>query len=126
MIHRLLKNSRYSIGKVNKYLYKLRYTKSSISSSRSNEQLINSVIIIFMYSFNYFEKNLKTIKSTEEMIKYIEVNMKTYQQFAIYYSYLIFKNIPLKLLLNPIFILNIFYRYIFHPNLLIKRLIRLI
>ena len=126
LIHRLLKNSRYSIGKVNKYLYKLRYSKSSISSSRSNEQLINSVIIIFMYSFNYFEKNLNTLKSTEEMIKYIEVNMKTYQQFAIYYSYLIFKNIPFKLLLNPIFILNLFYRYIFHPNLLIKRLIRLI
>ena len=78
-----------------------------------------------MYSFNYIEKNLKTIKSTEEMIKYID----KYENIPAICNLLFilnFKNIPLKLLLNPIFILNIFYRYIFHPNLLIKRLIRLI
>ncbi len=126
LIHKILKNSRYSVGKLNKYLYKLRYSKNSISSIRSSEQLVNSVIIIFIYNYKFFEKYLNNFKSTEDMIGFIEENMKTYKQYSIYYSYLIFKKIPFKLLLNPLFIFHISYRYLFHPNLLIKRIFRLI
>ena len=126
LIHRFLKDSRYSIGKVKKYLYELRYSQNSISYKYSKEQLINSLIIIFIYNFKSIKNLVYNIDTTKGMLHIIEKNMKTKRQLSIYYSYLCYKKIPLKLLINPIFILNILIRYLFHPNLLIKRIIRLI
>ena len=126
LIHRFIKDSRNSIGKVNKYLYHLRYSKNSISHKYSKEQLINSVVIIFMYNFKSIQLLTNKVNSTKELFFIIEKNMKTNKQFSIYYSYLFFKKIPYKLLINPIFLINISIRYMFHPNLLIKRIFRLI
>ena len=126
LIHRFIKNSRYSIGKLDEYLYRLRYSSNSISSKFSEQQLINSVIIIFKYNYNNFYDLFLTTKSTEEMINIIDMSDKTLSQNAIFYSYLINKKIPLFLLINPIFLINLMIRYLFHPNLLIKRIFTLI
>ena len=122
LVHRFIKNSRYCVGKAKGYLYKLRYSKNSISSKMSKEQLKNSVIIIFINTI--FNNRFQNLKDTTQMFKHIEENMKTNYQFAIYYSYLTFKKIPLKLKINLIFLIFLFYRYIFHPNLLLKRLFK--
>ena len=122
LVHRFIKNSRYCVGKTKGYLYKLRYSKNSISSKMSKEQLKNSVIIIFINTI--FNNRFQNLKDTTQMFKHIEENMKTNYQFAIYYSYLTFKKIPLKLKINLIFLIFLFYRYIFHPNLLLKRLFK--
>ena len=122
LVHRFIKNSRYCVGKTKGYLYKLRYSKNSISSKMSKEQLKNSVIIIFINTI--FNNRFQNLKDTTQMFKHIEENMKTNYQFAIYYSYLTFKKIPLKLKINLIFLICLFYRYIFHPNLLLKRLFK--
>ena len=122
LVHRFIKNSRYCVGKAKGYLYKLRYSKNSISSKMSKEQLKNSVIIIFMNTI--FNNRFQNLKDTTQMFEHIEENMKTNYHFAIYYSYLTFKKIPLKLKINLIFLIFLFYRYIFHPNLLLKRLFK--
>ena len=122
LVHRFIKNSRYCVGKAKGYLYKLRYSKNSISSKMSKEQLKNSVIIIFINTI--FNNRFQNLKDTTQMFKHIEENMKTNYQFAIYYSYLTFKKIPLKLKINLFFLIFLFYRYIFHPNLLLKRLFK--
>lgn len=122
LVHRFIKNSRYCVGKAKGYLYKLRYSKNSISSKMSKEQLKNSVIIIFINTI--FNNRFQNLKDTTQMFKHIEENMKTNYQFAIYYSYLTFKKIPFKLKINLIFLIFLFYRYIFHPNLLLKRLFK--
>ena len=122
LVHRFIKNSRYCVGKAKGYLYKLRYSKNLISSKMSKEQLKNSVIIIFINTI--FNNRFQNLKDTTQMFKHIEENMKTNYQFAIYYSYLTFKKIPLKLKINLIFLIFLFYRYIFHPNLLLKRLFK--
>ena len=122
LVHRFIKNSRYCVGKAKGYLYKLRYSKNSISSKMSKEQLKNSVIIIFINTI--FNNRFQNLKDTTQMFEHIEENMKTNYHFAIYYSYLTFKKIPLKLKINLIFLIFLFYRYIFHPNLLLKRLFK--
>lgn len=121
-IHRVIKNSRYSIGKIDSYLYKLRYSPNSISSINSIDQLYNSVVITFMYLFENFNLLFQNAKSDKEMFEIIEKSKKTYKHLSIYYSYLFFKKIPFNLLMNPIFSSNILIRYLFHPNLLIKRI----
>ena len=126
LIHRFIKYNRNSIGKVGLNLYNLRYSKQSISFVRSEEQLVNSVIILFKYNFECYSKFFDNVYSTEDMLKIIEQNMKTGKEFSIYYSYLIHKKIPFIILINPFFIYNLFLRYLFHPNLLIKRIFRLI
>ena len=122
LIHRFIKNSRYCIGKTKGYLYQLRYSKSSISSKFSREQLKNSVIIIFMNTI--FNNRLESLSNTSQMLGFIEKNMNSNYQLAIYYSYLTFKKIPFKLKFNLFFLFFLFYRYIFHPNLLLKRLFK--
>jgi glycosyltransferase involved in cell wall biosynthesis len=126
LIHRFIKYNRNCIGKVSSNLYNLRYSKHSISSVRSDEQLVNSVIILFKHNFESYSKLLDNVYSTEGMLKIIEQNMKTSKEFSIYYSYLIHKKIPFVILINPFFIYNLFLRFLFHPNLLIKRFFRLI
>jgi glycosyltransferase involved in cell wall biosynthesis len=126
LIHRFINHNRYSIGKIGLYLYRLRYSQKSISSLRYKDQLVNSVIIIFSNKFYSYSKLFNSIKTTKNMLLVIEKNMKTNKEFSIYYSYLIHKKIPYTLLINPLFLINLFFRYLFHPNLLIKRLFRLI
>lgn len=124
LIHKFIKNSRYSIGKVNKYLCKLRYSKDSISKKYNNYQHKNSIIIIFKNNFNLFQKKFDTMNSTDQMFLYIENTKKNIIQNAIYYSYMIDIKIPYRMIFNPIFLTLIFIRYTFHPNLLLKRLMK--
>tara|TARA_X000000950_G_C13915222_1_gene660701 strand:+ start:2397 stop:3326 length:930 start_codon:yes stop_codon:yes gene_type:complete len=126
LIHKFIKYSRYSIGKVRLDLYRLRYTKNSISSLRSKDQLVNSVIILFKNNFDVYNKLFKPVKTTKDMLMIIEKKMKTNKEFSIYYSYLIHKKIPFTLLINPFFLMRLFLRYLLHPNLLIKRFFRLV
>ena len=126
LIHKFIKHKRYSIGKVKLNLYRLRYSKNSISSLRSKDQLINSVIILFKSNFDIYYKLLNSAKTTNDMLSIIEKKMKTNKELSIYYSYLIYKKIPFTLLINPFFITTLFIRYLLHPNLLIKRIFRLI
>ncbi len=126
LIHKFIKYSRYSIGKVSLDLYRLRYTKNSISSLRSKDQLVNSVIILFKNNFDVYNKLFKPVKTTKDMLMIIEKKMKTNKEFSIYYSYLIHKKIPFTLLINPFFLMRLFLRYLLHPNLLIKRFFRLV
>lgn len=124
LTHKFIQNSRYSIGKVNKYLCKLRYSRDSISKKYSNDQHKNSIIIIFKNNFNLFKKKFDTMNSTDEMFLYIENKKKNIIQNAIYYSYMTDIKIPYRMIFNPIFLAFIFIRYIFHPNLLLKRLMK--
>ena len=122
--HKFIKDSRYSIGKVNKYLCKLRYSKDSISKKYNNDQHKNSIIIIFKNNFEFFKKKFETMNTTDQMFIYLENEKKNILQNAIYYSYMIDIKIPYRMIFNPIFLALIFIRYIFHPNLLLKRLMK--
>ena len=122
--HKFIKDSRYSIGKVNKYLCKLRYSKDSISKKYNNDQHKNSIIIIFKNNFEFFKKKFETMSTTDQMFIYLENEKKNIIQNAIYYSYMIDIKIPYRMIFNPIFLALIFIRYIFHPNLLLKRLMK--
>ena len=124
LIHKFIKESRYSIGKVNKYLLKLRFSKDSISKKFKNDQHKNSIIIIFKNKFNLFQKKFETMNTTDQMFFYLQNKNKNILQNSIYYSYMIDTKIPFRMFFNPIFIVLIIIRYLFHPNLLLKRLIK--
>ena len=122
LTHKFIQDSRYSIGKINKYLYNLRYSKNSISKRYSNDQHKNSVIIIFKYNFIFFKKKFESMKTTDQMFLYLQNKNKNVTQNSIYYSYMIDTKIPFRIISNPIFIVLIIIRYLFHPNLFLKRL----
>lgn len=123
LIHKFIKDSRYSIGKVNEYLYKLRYSKNSISVKFNKDQLKNSTIIIFKNYYKNYKKKFENMNSTDQMFSFIKNKNKNIIQNSIYYSYIFDLKIPLRLIFNPIFVIIIMFRYIFHPNLFLKRLI---
>ena len=112
LVHRFIKNSRYCVGKAKGYLYKLRYSKNSISSKMSKEQLKNSVII-FIKQFLIIFKILRY----NSMFKHIEENMKLIinLQFTSYQHL----KIPFKLKINLIFLIFIFID-IFSSKLLLR------
>ena len=64
------------------------------------------------------------MNTTDQMFIYLENEKKNIIQNAIYYSYMIDIKIPYRMIFNPIFLALIFIRYIFHPNLLLKRLMK--
>ncbi len=121
-ISNIIKIDSSSIGKINFYLYKLRYQKNSISSNYSLLQRQNSIIIILKKSYTFFYNNLNNMKSTEEMFNFITNNLKKPQHKAIYYGYLYEKKIDNKLLFSPIFLIKIIFLFLNHPNLLINRI----
>ena len=124
LIHKFIKDSRYSIGKINMYLYNLRYTKDSISKKFNKEQRKNSIIIIFKNNFIYFRKKFESMSTTDQMFLYLQNKNKNIIQNSIYYSYMTDTKIPFRIILNPIFIVLIIIRYLFHPNLFLQRFIK--
>ena len=62
------------------------------------------------------------MKTTDQMFLYLQNKNKNVIQNSIYYSYMIDTKIPFRIISNPIFIVLIIIRYLFHPNLFLKRL----
>ena len=121
LIHRLLKQYPNSIGKVNKYLYKLRYSKLSISNNFSYEQHKNSLIIIFNSRYNFFLNMYHKYENTNQMLAVICKSRLSSEQKSLFFGYLYRKKIPKKLYVNVLFLFHISILYLFHLNLLIKR-----
>ena len=113
LTHKFIQDSRYSIGKINKYLYNLRYSRTQYQKRYSNDQHKNSVIIIFKYNFIFFKKKFESMKTTDQMFLYLQNKNKNVIQNSIYYSYMIDTKIPFRIISNPIFIVLIIIRYLF-------------
>lgn len=120
-IHRIFKDNINHITKVNKYLYSLRYSKSSISSLNGKLQRRNSIVIILINKYKYLKEKFQKFEEVEDFYEYVRKSLKDEFQKAIYYGYNFDEEIPSINFLNIKFIFFLILLYLIHPSLFIGK-----
>lgn len=121
-IHKIIKKDFNNIGKVSKYLYNLRYLKTSISGMNHKLQRRNSIVIILINQYEHLYEKFKKIEKIDDLYKFISISLNDGFQKAIYYGYNYELKIPLNNFVNFKFLFFLILLYVIHPSLLVNKL----